>query len=271
MTFSAKFVLLQQEAFLARGSLSVGLTELRNAAFPDKATFYSGFFNTSIALERIMKLVVITDHMLRNAYATPTKTELKAYGHDLVSLYSSCVNAAAAHGLKNVTMPQPLSLEREVLEFFSEFAKYARYYNLDALSTPPQNYQEPLARWERVLNMVLTTDAPPAKVQKLRSQASALHAMMKDSVRAIQHGMGGKLLPLEQVFRSPVMHSLATPYAMVRLFNVLTPLLKTVCELGHHGFYGSPRELGPQVPVFSEFFVHFGGNPAEIRRKKRWP
>lgn len=271
MTFSTKFVLLQQEAYLARGSLSVGLTQLRNAAFPDKATFYSGFFNTAIALERVMKLIVVTDHMIRNSYTTPTKAQLKAYGHDLVSLYTSCVTAAATHGVNNVTMPQPLTPEREILEFFSEFATHARYYNLDALSTLPQNYAEPLARWERVLNSVLATDAPPSKVNELRAQASALHSVMKDSIHAIQHGMDGSLLPLEQVFSLPMMHSLATPYAMVRLFNILTPLLETVSKLGHIGFYGSPRTSGPHVPVLSEFFVHFGGSAAEIRRKKRWP
>lgn len=188
-----------------------------------------------------------------------------------MSLYASCVAVAAAHGVKNVAMPQPPSLEREVLDFFSEFATYARYYNLDALSTRPQNYVDPLARWERVLNRVLATDAPAARVNQFRAQARALHSAMEGSVRAIQHGMDGSLLPLEQVFSLPMMHSLATPYTMVRLFNILTPLLETVGELGHIGFYGSPRASGPHVPIFSEFFVHFGGSPAEIRRKKRWP
>ena len=271
MNFSTTFVLLQQEAYLARGALSVGLTDLRNAAFPDKATFYSGFFNTSIALERVMKLVVVTDHMLKNAYKTPTKAQLKAYGHDLVSLYASCVAAAARHGVKNVSMPQSPSLEREVLEFFSEFATYSRYYNLDALRTTPQHYVEPLARWGRVLNAVLAADTPKTKVKELRAQAKAMHSGMKGSVRAVQHGMDGSLLPLQQVFSLPIMHSLATPYAMVRLFNVLTPLLVTVGELGNLGFYGSPRKTGPHVPVYSEFFVDFDGSAAEIRRKKRWP
>ena len=59
MIFSPTFILLQQEAYLARGTLSAGLTAMRNATFPDKEAFYSGFFNTSIALERIMKLIVV--------------------------------------------------------------------------------------------------------------------------------------------------------------------------------------------------------------------
>lgn len=271
MTFSATFVLLQQEAFLARGSLSVGLTSLRNAVFPDKASFYSGFFNTSIALERIMKLIVVTDHMLQHGYAVPTKVDLKAYGHDLVTLYSSCVASAQRINVSNVGMPANQGLEWELLEFFSEFAKHSRYYNLDALSTQPSSYGDPLTRWGAILNDVLASDAPKKKVDEHLAQAKAMYQLVGGSVHAIQHGMDGKLLTLEQVFRLPAMHSIATPYTMVRLFGLLRPLLKIVNEFGHQGFYGSPRDTGPHVPVFSEFFVHFDGNEAEIRRKKRWP
>lgn len=271
MSFSPAFVLLQQEAYLARGSLSVGLTALRNATFPDKATFYSGFFNTSVALERVMKLIVVTDHMLQHAYTAPTKKELKAFGHDLVSLYASCVAAAARHGVKNVVMPSAQSFERGILEFLSEFAKHSRYYNLDALGSSPSTYGDPLARWGKVLTDVLTADAPKAKVAAHVAQAKALHHSMRGSVRAIQHGMEGNLLSLEQVFTLPAMYSLATPHTMVHVFNLLTPLLETVGGLGHLGFYGSPHTTGPHVPVFSEFFVHFGGSAADIRRKKRWP
>ncbi len=271
MTFNPSFILLQQEAFLTRGSLSVGLTSLRNATFPDKAAFYSGFFNTSIALERVMKLIVVTDHMLQNAYAVPTKAELKAYGHDLVSLYSSCVASATRSGVANVVMPSPSSLELELLEFFSEFAKHSRYYNLDALSTQPSSYRDPLARWGTILNDVLSLDAPKKKVDEHLAQAEAMYQLLGGNVRAIQHGMDGNLLTLEQVFSLPAIHAIATPYTMVRLFRLLTPLLETVNELGHQGFYGSPSDTGPYVPVFSEFFVHFGGSDAQIRRKKRWP
>lgn len=269
--FGSQFVLLQQEAYIARGSLSVGLTQLRNAALPDKSAFYSGFFNTSIALERLMKIVVVTDHMLLNSYETPTRKELRAYGHDLVTLYASCVAIAARHGIPNVAMPQALTPEREILEFFGEFATRARYFNLDALSTKSQAYADPLSRWERVLNAVLATDVPAAKVKSASNEARALHLAMKDSVRAMQHGLDGSLLSLEQVFNLPRMHSLATPYAMVRLFNVIGPLLDTAGALGHAGFYGSPRAGGPLVPMFSDFFMDFGGSAAEIRRKKRWP
>lgn len=271
MSFPPTFVLLQQEAFLAHGSLSTGLTALRNATFPDKSAFYSGFFNTSIAMERLMKLVVVTDHMLQHTFSVPSKSDLKLYGHDLVTLYSSCVTVAARQGIAGVLLPVPNSIESKILSFLSEFAKHSRYYNLDALATTPSSYSDPLAGWEAILNEVLNLDVPKLKLRTEVNKAMHMHNLMADSIHAIQHGMDGKLLPLEQVFTLPVKHALATPYTMVRVFRLLSPLLKIVDELGRKGFYESPRDIGPYVPLFGDFFVYFRGSDAEIRRKKRWP
>jgi hypothetical protein len=271
MSFSATFVLLQQEAFLASGSLAAGLSALRNATFPDKAAFYSGFFNTSIAFERVMKLVVIADHMLQHSFAVPSKADLKNYGHDLVALYASSVAAAARVRVKNVVTPKPGSIEEQILAFLSEFAKFSRYYNLDALGAVPTAYGDPLARWDEIIEDVLSHDVPKAKIKAQQTEAEAMHDLMASNTLAIQHGMDGKRLPLRQVFSLPGKHILAAPYVMVRVFRLLTPLLETVSELGERAFYGSPRNTGPHVPLFGEFFVHFGGSDAEIRRKKRWP
>jgi hypothetical protein len=126
-------------------------------------------------------------------------------------------------------------------------------------------------RWERILARVLKTDAPQKKILTLQAQASAIGRAIADVTMAIQHGLDGRLLTLEETLAAPQTHSLAAQYGMVRIFNLLTPLLKLIGELGHTGFYGSPKSDGPHVPAYSEFFVLFGGTAAEIRKKKRWP
>jgi hypothetical protein len=189
-----------------------------------------------------------------------------------VSLYASSIAAAPRVGLKNVDMPSPSSIEGRILAFLSEFAKTSRYYNLDALSAPTPPHGEPLADWESILNDVLAQDVPQKTVQAQLAQAKQMHDLMTGSVRAVQHGMDGKLLSLPQVFSLPAKHGLAVPYAMVRVFCLLKPLLMIVDEQGRKLFYCLPRDAGPQAPLFHEFFVHFRGTTdAEIRRKKRWP
>lgn len=271
MTFSPTFVLLQQEAYLARGNLSAGLTSLRNATFPDKAAFYPGFFNTSIGFGRVMKLIVAVDHMLQNNYIPPSKRQLKAYGHDLVSLYTSCIAAAQRIGLSAVNAPPRGSIEESILSFLSEFAIWSRYYNLDSLQTVATTYTDPLATWDAILESVLAADVPTEKTDQKLQQARLAHDLLANHVHALQHGMSGSLLTLPEVFSAPVKHQLAAPYAMVRIFRLLTPLLQTLGELGHLSFYGPPPPPTPQAPLFHEFFVHFQGTEGEIRRKKRWP
>lgn len=270
MPFSPSFVLIQQEAFLAQGSLSVGLTALRNAAFPDVATFYSGFFNTAVAFERVMKLIVVIDHMLQHNHTPPTIPELKRYGHNLKLLYASCIAAANRIGLK-INRPVANSLEERILLFLSEFATVSRYYNLDALLDTPGSHAEPLGAWESILDAVLIQDVPANKVRAQLARAQLLHSLFAENMTAIQHGMNGQLLSLPQVFSTPAKHGLAAPYAMVRVFNLLRPLLRTAEEFGRLAFYGSPQQPSRLAPLLHEFFCQFSGRDAEIRRKKRWP
>lgn len=269
MEFSPTFVLLQQEAYLAKGSLSIGLTALRNAVLPDKATFYTGFFNTSIAFERIMKLIVVIDHMLQHNGKPPNTTKLRSYGHNLQSLYSSCVDTGHRNGLL-VTPPTASSLEEKILKFLSEFNTTSRYYNLDALLVVPSSYNEPLSVWDSILDLVLVNDVPQKKMYRCMMQAQITHELIADYITAVQHGMNGKLLSVPEVFSVPAKHELTAPYAMVHIFNLLNPLLQIAATVGRLAFYGPPTRSTPLAPLLNEFFVHFSGSDAEIRRKKRW-
>jgi len=273
MPFSTTFVLLQQEAFLACGSLSTGLTSLRAAEFPDTEKFYSGFFNVSIALERILKLVLVVDHMSKHSFRAPTKHELKAYGHDICTLYRMGVALAQTHGVRGFYWPEDGSIELRMLEFFSEFARKSRYYNLDALVTLPGQYTEPLGVWDAILKDVLANDVPRKRIAARMVQAKAVHDILANSMHAVQHGMNGELLSLREVFAAPARHQLAVPYAMVRLFRILLPILELADLTARRAYSLNHREVkGTQhIPLLHEFFNRFKASDAQIRRKKRWP
>ena len=265
-------MLLQHEADLAEGSLSVGLTSLRNATVSDKRQFYTGFFNTTIAFERLMKLIVVVDHMLSNEFVPPTKQELKSYGHDLVTLYESAVDVALRNDIPNIEIPEQGSLEFSILQMFSDFAKYARYYNLDALRTNSTADTDPLSDWEAIIDEVVEHDVPAKKLMKLLEEIGYLVELIEEHTFLINSGMGGEPLTLLQAFSLPQKQSIAAPYLMVRVFNLLAPIIEVVSDLGQKGFYTrAPDNSGPHVPLFHETLVYFKGDNAQIRRKKRWP
>lgn len=272
ITFSPTFTLLQHEADLMEGCLSIGLTAFRNATVADKRKFYSGFFNTSIAFERLMKLIVVVDYMLSNNFNPPTKKQLKAYGHDLSSLYQSSVKAANRAGIANITMPLQGSIEEKILNLLSGFAKFSRYYNLDSLNSKSEKDVDPLIGWEDIINGVIEEDVPDKKLKKIANTAEQIHNDIKDITVTIQHGMRGESLTLLQALSLPEKQLLAAPYLMVRVFKILSPLIHIASELGHIGFYTRSQDgSGPHIPLFKETLVYFMADDVQIKRKKRWP
>ena len=69
--FPPSYLLLQQEGYLISSSLTTGLTELRAAHVHNKGAFYTALFNLSVGFERLLKAIVIIDHMLDNGLAVP--------------------------------------------------------------------------------------------------------------------------------------------------------------------------------------------------------
>jgi hypothetical protein len=170
-------------------------------------------------------------------------------------------------------MPTSGSLEGKILNFLSEFATKSRYYNLDSLESTPSGYGDPLKDWDNILFSVLETDVPTSKRHQRVAQAKAIHGLIEDSIRVLQHGMDGHLLSSEAAFVLPAEHELAAPYVVVRIFAVIRPALSLLGVIARLAFEDNLRidRNTHHVPLMHEFFQLFNGTPAEIRRKKRWP
>jgi len=269
--FERTFVMLSHEADLTEGCLSVGLTHLRKATVADKHAFYTGFLNTSIAFERLMKLIVVCDHMLDNDMEPPSKSELKSYGHDLTSLYVCCKDLALKHGISPFKIPVADSIESKMLSHFTKFARFTRYYNLDTLKTST-SVIDPLSEWSNIIEIVIKEDVPGNKLQKRLDETQAAHAGMKNYSFNINHDMHGNSVDLLEALSAPVKHDLAAPYIMKRVFNLLMPVMELLSALGEKGFYTrGPNETGPYIPIFSETLGYYMTDPKRLMKKKKWP
>ena len=83
-------------------SLLGGLNSLRNANIDEnhRGLFYSGLFELATGFERLMKIVLILDHQLKNHLKNPTNKELKAFGHNIKDLFDNCSVLPQAYGLR---------------------------------------------------------------------------------------------------------------------------------------------------------------------------
>jgi hypothetical protein len=266
--FPASFILLQQEGYLIRSCLTSGLTQLRAANVHNKGAFYGALFNLSIGLERLMKAIVIMDFMIKNDLRVPSKAQLKAFGHDIVSLYDSCITISNQEATK---LPVRGSLEtttNEILILLNDFAQTTRYHNLDALSSA-QRGKDPLNHWNEIIIEILKTDAPRKQQIKINSLAGAVAATITNNTTTMMQGLDQQDLTAEQALSLPGLHDLAVKYAILRIINVLAPIRDLISDVSHKAYALGVSK--PPCPQMQEFLEWIWDDKAYVLRKKRWP
>lgn len=76
---------LSRECSLVRGLLRSGIMALGKASSAHLEEYYLAFFNLSIGIERLSKLVIIVDYKIKkNEF--PSEKVIKIYNHDISNL-----------------------------------------------------------------------------------------------------------------------------------------------------------------------------------------
>lgn len=131
--FPQTYTLLQNEAFLMQGCFKSSLSELRKAPNAQPSHFYAVFFNFSIGLERLLKILLLLDkwHLERKFL---TDDELKAKGHNVENLYNDACALFHKYVVEWNNVYDLDSINRDLLNFLASFANGSRYYNLNVLA-----------------------------------------------------------------------------------------------------------------------------------------
>jgi len=167
------------EASLAASCLGGGLTAIRQYSFADKGRFFAGMFGVTIGLERILKLCIVLEHLLRTG-SPPTEKQLKDLGHSLSALLRAVrkVNAECALGVDEAPITE--SLSERIVDLLTAFAKQARYFNLNVVTGAPTTpSSEPLAAWARDIGeeLVRRHYRPSAKGRAELATAASLNGV----------------------------------------------------------------------------------------------
>ena len=266
--FPPSFLLLEQEGFLISSCLGNGLTNLRSAHVQNKGAFYSSLFNLSIGIERLLKALVIIEHIVMNNLSVPTKQQLRNYGHNIQELYDQCVKIANTRG---VALPDRNSLnpiQKEIISLLSDFAQTTRYHNLDALN-PSHVGRDPLDHWGEILTAILGQDVPKAQKEKILRQSNLVASAIDDITITIMHGLDKTPLSTEEALALPGLHDQAAKYAVLHVVNLLAPLHKLTSELSHLAYTLNTSE--PVFPQMPEFIDWLWNDRQHVLRKKRWP
>jgi hypothetical protein len=244
---SPTFLRLQNEGFLMQGCFKSSLTALRKSSGQERAPLYVALFNFSIGLERLLKLLLILDHGVRDAGAI---LAMKQFGHKLGELFRQSQVL-----LQQYNIPTPPNcvlddIDQQLVSILEDFAVSGRCFNLDALSGGAKS-DDPLARWQKLILSIYERDVPPSKRNTSEQEARAIAAQLKGIMFCSTSSttLDGREQTHEEVFTDHERIALVLPEVVWRLVKLLVPLRRL---LMHLGMTTSTMEA-PNMEEFLEF------------------
>ena len=274
--FSNQHSLLVQESHLAKNSILSGFDLLIKSIFDQDRDgyFYSAFFNLSIGMERMLKLVVVVDHMLRHNYQSPTTKELRAYGHDIQGLFGACDSLHQTYR-PSAARPERLDVDNRLLNFLSRFAVSTRYFNFDELAKAEKDRvaMSPLYEWWEICRDLYEEFTPAAAREK-----SALSLLYWMDAQRIHNGytslldVTGHPMTVFDVYHRQKICERASRLAVWRMVETFRPV--------HFLLWGIVKKSAeyevaqgivvPVVPHFEDFFYFFLASRADVMKRKSW-
>jgi hypothetical protein len=256
---------LSREASMAAMSLAVGLTHIRQYSSAETGFFYSGLFSIATGIERLIKLILIYGHWLSNDGAFLGNEQLRSCGHNISELIDRAVEIERRHGVSfcaAVLETSPIS--QTIVENLSDFAKKARYYNLDYLSGSQQSGLEPLQRWDReVCSEIISRHYKPRQddVAAVKRMGEAMDAF--GSIVWHTTERGERIDTAADLLLQGKMAEVKQRYSMYYLYVLVRELCALFAWLENKGsFY---------PPFLSEFFrIYTIPDKSAILRRKAW-
>ena len=149
-TVDKRWLALCRESDTAAGMLEVGIRTLAHADSSRQNLYYAGFFNVTIAMERVCKLVLESKKFYEEGEFLK-KGELSNYGHSLIDLYQEVQKIEEAFSSEAYSKQDKISANelKDILTFLTDFAKKDRYYNLESLTK--NGGADPIKRWKQLI------------------------------------------------------------------------------------------------------------------------
>lgn len=273
MAFSATWFLLEQEGLLAQACLCNGLTALRRANLGDKkGLFYSAFFELSIGFERVLKLVLILDHMARNKLVPPDSKTVEDYGHKLRSLFDATKAVCATHGVTALETFQADSLPIVILGFLDDFAHPGgRYSNINKLTGHKhQAMADPIVQWGEIANRIIREHATPKERQRAQLNGQMASAAFGGAAASLISDMNQQQMDVALLHvRASELDTAAKHaiYALVTLIAALRDVIDSLCDSAWTANPPGKASLA-EVPDMKEFFQFAWADRQYVMRKR---
>lgn len=263
----ASFKSLQQEAFLTNSLLLSGFENLIKGHNDDtlKGYYYLSFFQLSIGIERLMKLVAVCDYMLKNNFSFIPENQLRTLGHDLLHLFKKCEEVSLEYPSFINSFKPKTNIESELLVFLNSFAHSSgRYYNFS--NGQSKNNQDPIDHWQELNNKIVQEDFSKKIHQKTE------RTIIKNLVPTFQiqdHTFNtGYVDSVVKFYTSKQ----ANHFAVWHLITLMSPLIRLLNFFSSecHAIEIKNGINYPSIPYFNEIFSFTYVSKATALKRNRW-
>jgi hypothetical protein len=176
---------LLREAALIRQLLGSGVTALGRASYAEIGEYYIAFFGLSTGLERLAKLIVVTNYAISNGGQFPKQTLVSKYGHNLKQLADTVDQLTQKQGL-NLEYPRPATaITAKMIECLHAFAdaNRGRYANFATLGDPNLGPEEPIKKWwKEVAEAILKEHYDKDAEERDKTQAKIVEQMLSPAI-----------------------------------------------------------------------------------------
>ena len=187
-----------READLIRMCFATGLYSLVRANHKEQGLYIQAFFNLSVGLERLLKLVYVIDFALTHSGEYPPESTLrKDLGHDLRRLFESGIQIrerldSDGHIFKFNLVDEELA--QLIVGVFHEFAQSSgRYSNFNQLVGASKDH-DPIEAWMTDVAGYLQGSCPENRKKKDMVDASMMTELVDKTWTSTETTEAGQLL-----------------------------------------------------------------------------
>lgn len=267
MIFSPEGQLIHHETYLIEACLSNGLTSLRKADLNKRGEFYSAFFNLSIGIERMLKITLIIDYMVKNNLQCPTSNRIRKLSHDILKLILKA-NECCSDNVNQLDIIQGKT-SYEIITFLDTFASKSRYYNLDSLSSR-QSLIDPLSHWCKILHTIYKNEISEKKKNKINAISVKMGSTIDRIAYVLADDLEQNALNPVTVFSEPQIIETATPYAIWHIVEILQQIRDIQFHLSDIAYGMCVPKEKPKIPYMRESYTFLNWDKSYHLKKKKW-
>lgn len=133
------------DSIVGNGIIALGRANLREY----KGEYYRAFFELSIGIERISKLILAAGYAIENNGKLPDDVYYKKFSHDLVKLLDQVERTLSDHSIKQEIKRPADKTSKSIVNNLNEFsdASTGRYSNFSSMANINNNNYDPIKNW----------------------------------------------------------------------------------------------------------------------------